>query len=106
MWLFGWKDNEMEHNLTRPTQKKRAECSWKENEHNKPLCWFKPFSIDEMHQVTGNHRQRALTQDEADDPSKVLTSKENEFVVILPKKQSPDPDGFTGIFFQTFKEGI
>lgn len=36
----------------------------------------------------------------------VRTSKENEFVVILPKKQSPDPHGCTGIFFQTFKEGI
>lgn len=71
-----------------------------------PLCWIKPFISDERHQVTGNHRQGALTQDEADDPSTVLTSKENEFVVILPKKQSPDPDGFTGIFFQTFKEGI
>lgn len=64
-------------------------------------CPLKLISTDEVHQVTVRAHQ-----DGADDESTVLTSKENEFVVILPKKQSPDPDGSTGIFYQTFKEGI
>ena len=48
-----------------------------------------------------------LSQEEMDHMNRLINSSETEFVIkILPANKSPGPDGFTGEFYQTYKEDL
>ena len=48
-----------------------------------------------------------LNHEDIENLNKVITSKETESVINnLPINKSPEPDGFTGEFYQTFKGNL
>ena len=48
-----------------------------------------------------------LNQDEIDQLNRLITRNEIEYLIkILPTNKSPGPDGFTGEFYQTYKEEL
>ena len=48
-----------------------------------------------------------LNQEETESMNRPITSNETETVIKnLPPNKSPGPDGFTGKFYQTFREEL
>ena len=48
-----------------------------------------------------------LNQEELENLNRMISSMEIETIIQnLPKSRSPGPDGFTSVFYQTFKDFI
>ena len=59
-------------------------------------------NLEEMHKFLEMHNQ-----EEIENMNRTITSTEIETVIKnLPTNQSPGPDGFTGEFYQTFREEL
>ena len=63
--------------------------------------------MEEMDKFLEKHNLLRLNQEETENINRPITSTEIETVTkILPTKKSSGPDGFTGEFYQTFREEL
>ena len=64
-------------------------------------------NLEEMEKFLEKHNLLRLNQEEIENINRPITSTEIETVFKnLPKNKSPGPDGFTGEFYQTFREEL
>ena len=64
-------------------------------------------NLKEMDKFLEKHNLLRLNQEEIEHISRTITSTEIETVIKnLPTNKSPGPDGFTGEFYQTFREEL
>ena len=64
-------------------------------------------NLEEMDKFLERYHLPKLNQEEMGNMNRPITSNEIETVIKnLPTNRSPGPDGFTGEFYQTFREEL
>ena len=76
-------------------------------DYNEQLYGNKIGNLEEINRFLGKFNLPRLNQEEIEIMNNLITSTEMEAVIKnLPKNKSPGPDGFTGEFYQTFREEL
>ena len=76
-------------------------------DYYKQLYANKMNKLEEMDKFLEKHNLPRLKQGEIENINRPITSTETETVIKnLPTNKSPGPDGFTGEFYQTFREEL
>ena len=117
--------NEIDKPLARLTKKKReknpnkirnqkgevtmdtTEIQKTMREYYEQLYANKFDNLEEMDNFLETYSMPKLNQEEIDQVNRPVTRNEIEYVIkTLPTNKSPGPDGFTGEFYQTYKEEL
>ena len=76
-------------------------------DYYKQLYANKMDNLEEMDKFLEKHNLLRLNQKETENIHRLITSTEIKTVIKnLPTNKSPGPDGFTGEFYQTFREEL
>ena len=76
-------------------------------EYYEQLYATKFDNLEEMDNFLETYSLPKLNQEEIDQLNRLITRNEIEYVIkTLPTNKSPGPDGFTGKFYQTYKEEL
>ena len=76
-------------------------------DYYKQLYANKTDNLEDMDKLLEMHHLPRLNQEETENMNRPITSTEIETVIKnLPTNKSPGPDGFTGKFYQTFREEL
>ena len=76
-------------------------------DYYKQLYANKMDNLEEMDKFLEKHNLPRLNHEEIENINRPITSTELETVIQnLPTNKSPGPDGFTGKFYQTFREEL
>ena len=76
-------------------------------DYYKQLYANKMDNLEEMDKLVEQHKLPRLNQEERENIKRTSTSTEIETVIKnLPTNKSSGPDGFTGKFYQTFREEL
>ena len=76
-------------------------------DYYKQLYANKMDNLEEMDKFLEKHKLPRLNQEEIENMSRPVTSTEIEIVIKnFPTNKSPGQDGFTGEFYQTFREEL
>ena len=76
-------------------------------DYYKPLYANKMDNLEEVDKFFKKYNLPRLNQEEIENMKRPITGTEIEPVIKnLPTNKSPRPDGFTGEFYQTFREEL
>ena len=76
-------------------------------DYYKQLYANKMDNLEEMDKFLEKHNLPRLKQEEIENINRPITNTETETVIKnLPTKKSPGPNGFTGEFYQIFREEL
>ena len=76
-------------------------------DYYKQLYANKMDNLEEMDKLLEKHNLLRLNQEETENINRPITSTEIETVIKnFPTNKSPGPEGFTGEFYQTFREEL
>ena len=76
-------------------------------DYYKQLYANKMDNLEEMDKFLERHNLRRLNQEEIENINEPITNTEIKTMIKnLPTNKSPGPDGFTGEFYQTFREEL